>query len=124
MPYAESTGRRPDFRVRYTWIADQAPGFHQRPFQHMRCDFAYEGDDVARGGIYMVWPEFEDEAGAPLPDDAAVPTNGTATMWIVASEMRTEVHRKRAQVGVRGFFMVGGTRIARAEIIDILGLHE
>jgi hypothetical protein len=90
----------------------------------MRCDFSYEGDDVARDGIYMIWPEFEDAAGVPLPDKAAVPTAGTATMWIVVPEMRIEVHRKKARVGVRGFFMVGGTKIASAEIVEIHALHE
>jgi hypothetical protein len=42
----------------------------------MRCDFSYRGDDISLDGIYRVWPELEDEVGAPLPDKAAVPTIG------------------------------------------------
>ena len=122
--YSERLQRRPDFRVRYRWIEEQAGGLHQKPFQHMRCDFSYESDDVQRDGIYMVWPEFENVEGIPSAEGVPIPSEGVASMWIVVPEMRVQVHRQKARVGERGFFMVGGTQIAEAEIIEIVGLYD
>ena len=122
--YSERTARRPDFRVRYEWISDQAAGLHQKVLQHIRCDFSYEGDDVMQDGVYMVWPEFEDEDGNPFPEGAVVPAIGTASMWIVSPDMRVKAHREKAQLGTRGYFVVGSKRIARAEIVEIIGIHD
>jgi hypothetical protein len=123
LTYAEQRRRKPDFRVRYRWIDEQSPSFHQKPFQHMRCDFSYESDD-GRDGLYMIWPEFEDAAEAPLAEGSPIPAEGIASMWIIVPDMREQVHRRKARVGVRGFFMVGGTRIAEAEIVQIVGLYD
>src|SRR4028118_70696 len=94
--YTEVTGRRADFRVRYEWIETQP----QRPYQHMRCDFSYVGDDVHRDGLYMIWPEFENDDGDILPEETEIPHRGFASMWIVAPAMR-QVHRTKAQVGAK-----------------------
>ena len=114
--YGERSGRSPDFRVRYRWLPQG-----QRPFQHIRCDFAYEGDGP-EDSIYMIWPEFEDAAGRPLPAGRAVPEQGTATMWILNDELRDQIHRQRIKRGVRGYFVVGTQRIAEVEVTDVLGL--
>ena len=121
--YSERLGK-PDFRVRYRWFPPSEDGFFQRPFQHMRCDFSYEGDDVAKTGIYMIHPEFEDANHSPLPEGQEVPHSGTATMWIVNRDTYREFHREKVRPDVRCFFMVGSRRIAEAEVIDILGLAE
>lgn len=93
------------------------------PLQGYRSDFSYEGDDPAKGGLYMIHPEFEGIDGRPIPEEARATVIGTARMWIVIHEMREEVHRKRVTVGTRGFFMEGGRCVAEAEVIEILGLH-
>ena len=121
MSYAHRLGE-PDFRVRYKWLPASADGFFQRPFQHIRCDFSYAGDDIQKTGIYMIWPEFEDAEGLPIPEGHEIPEAGTATMWIVNREEYEEFHRERVRPGVRGFFMVGSRRIAEAEVTDVLRL--
>lgn len=119
MSYAK---RLPDFRVRYQWTATRESVVPQQPLQHMRCDFAYAADDWSREGVYMIWPEFEDEEGQPLPENSRLPLTGTATMWILSDEMRQTVHRARIKVGTRGHFFAGHP-IADVEVIAILGLH-
>lgn len=124
MSYYAKSDRAPDFRVRYRWLSQSEAEVRQGPFQHMRCDFSYAGDDVRQTGVYMIWPEFEDSDGVRLPDSEPVPEEGTATMWIVNDAMREEVHRERVKPGVRGFFVIGSHRIAEAEITEVIALAE
>jgi hypothetical protein len=84
----------------------------------------YEGDDSKDDGIYMIHPEFLDESGTPLPEQAAVPLVGNASMWVVVPEMRASVHQSRAKVGVRGHFMEGPRKVGDLEIVQIKGPHE
>jgi len=90
----------------------------------MRCDISYEGDDIDETGIYMIWPEFEDSSGEPLPDSASVPEEGTATMWILSDELREEVHRERIKPGIRGYLVVGRRQVAEVEVTDVIGLAD
>ncbi len=44
-------------------------------------------------------------------------------MWILFPEMRKEVHAKRIQNGVIGYFMEGSKKVGIAEVIEILDIH-
>ena len=123
MSYALTADRPPDFRVRYRWVATSESVVKQQPFQHMRCDFAYAGDDLSKEPVYMILPEFEDDAKQPLSTHAVVPRSGFASMWIRSDDLRQSVHRTRINVGVRGFFVVGPHPIAEVEVTEVLGLH-
>ena len=91
----------------------------------MRCDFAYEGDDIKEVGIYMIWPEFENDDGEIITDkEQDISEVGIARMWILVPEMRELIHKAKAKVGTKGYFMVGGKKIANAEIIKVVGLHK
>lgn len=92
-------------------------------FQHLRCDFMYEGDDPQTDGIYMIHPEFLDDLGVPINDEAPVPLEGLASMWILVPQMRLSIHQPRMKVGVRGFFMEGARKIGELEVVQIEGLH-
>lgn len=121
--YAERTGHPPDFEVRYLFLTLEQDGRRTGPpFQHYRCDWSYEGDDISKG-IYMIWPEFLAEDGSVLPDGVAVPTSGIATMWILSHDLRLDVHRARIREGVKGCFMEGARRVAEAVVTRVLGLH-
>ena len=120
--HLERTGRRPDFRVRYEWLLERSGG--QRPLQYMRCDFSYDGDNIHRDGVYGVWPEFEDDCRNPIPEGSPIPSTGFASMWVVSPMMRVDVHRQKARLGRKAYFMAGGTRFARAEIIELIGLFD
>jgi hypothetical protein len=91
----------------------------QRFFQGYRSDWKYEAD-ANTPQAYMIWPRFEDGSGAWFPDGAEVPNSGTAAMVIVDPSMKS-LHEGRIAVGVRGFFVEGGKRVAEAEVIEVLG---
>ena len=92
-------------------------------YQHLRCDFSYEGDDPRVDGIYCVHPEFLDDAGEPIKEGVSVPLTGRASMWIVFPEMRARVHRRRLEPGVVGYFMEGARRIGCVKVERIVGFH-
>lgn len=118
--YAKISGRLPDFKVRYWLLLEGGRQYYQR----MRCDWAYEGDDIAETGIYMIWPEFLALDGSVVPQDTPIPVSGMATMWIMSPEMRRQVHCSRIQLGVKGYFMEGGRRVAEAIVTEMIGLHS
>jgi len=121
--YAKKTGHLSDFEVRYRFLTSEEGGRRTGPpFQHYRCDWSYDGDDVSKG-IFMIWPEFLADDSSPLPEDTIVPASGLATMWIVSDDMRGQVHRAKLHEGVKGYFMEGARIIAEAVVTRILGLH-
>ena len=121
-PYREIRGQPEDFVVSYRLYSPEEGG-RAVTFQHLRCDFMYEGDDPERDGIFMIYPEFLDEHHQPLDKDAPVPLVGTATMWILAPEMRIEVHQSRITDGVRGYLMEGARKIGEVQVVKVVGLH-
>lgn len=122
--YEQRSGHPPDFEVNYRFYTPEELGRRTGPpFQHYRCDWSYDGDDVVRTGIYIIWPEFLAEDGAVIPEGIPVPVSGRASMWIVSHAMRLTVHRARLKEGVKGFFMEGGRRVAEAVVTRIVGLH-
>lgn len=121
--YRELRKHPPDFIVRYRLYAPSEGG-RKVTFQHLRCDFLYAGDDPAKDGIHMIYPEFLNDAGEPFARDMPVPLIGRASMWILNPELRAKVHRARLHVGVRGHFMEGARKIGDVEVETIEGLHE
>lgn len=124
IPYAESTGRKADFEVEYVFDFDTELG-DVKPSQGMRCDFLYEGDDAKIDGIHMILPELLDREGDIITDKAIIPDkSGKATMWILSSEGRKDIHKKRLKVGVKGRWVVGSKTLARVVVTKIIGLFE
>jgi hypothetical protein len=114
-----------DFEVKYRFFSVEEGGRETgMPFQGYRSDWAYEGDDVKKTGVYMIHPEFIDSDGNVLEKDAQVPSEGIARMRILNRELRETIHKKRIKVGVKGFFMEGGRRVAEAEVIRIVGMEN
>lgn len=112
-----------DFEVRYRFLSFEEGGRKTgTPFQDYRSDWAYEGDDIKKTGIYMIHPEFVDSNGKVLEKNTQVPDEGVAIMSILNKELRETIHKKRMKVGTKGFFMEGGRRVAEAEVIRIVGL--
>lgn len=117
------SGRHPDFVVRYRFLTAAEGGRVSAPRQHIRWDFLYQGDDPQRDGIWVIWPEFIDATGNPLPE-GPVPYEGVAHMFILNPDMRDHVHRGRLAVGIKGYFVEGTKRVAECEVTEIIGLHE
>ena len=52
MNYAELRGHPPDFEVRYRFFTVEEGGRAVgAPWQHYRCDWAYDGDDISVNGL-------------------------------------------------------------------------
>ncbi|MDC0762726.1 hypothetical protein POF51_18585 [Brevibacillus sp. AG] len=125
IPYEEIRKHHPDFRVKYRFYSENEGGRKATPFQGYRSDFSYDGDDIRITGIFAIHPEFEDANGKIILDSGSpVPLEGTARMWILFPHMRKEVHTKRVELGVIGYFMEGPKRVAVVEVIEIVGLHS
>lgn len=122
-PYEKRTGHRADFRVKYRFCSSEEGGRKTLPFQGYRSDFWYEHPEhTGRSQLFMIWPEFENEIGELLLNDAvSVPMSGTAKMWILDPEMRI-YHKGKIQVGLKGYYMEGSKRVAECEVIEILDL--
>ncbi len=124
-PYEKLNGRRPDFRVSYRFIPYSEGGRVQVPYQGYRSDFHYEGEDMQKYGIYMVWPEFLNADGTVIVrPETMTPESGEAFMWILFFDKMREYHRARAIPGRRGWFMEGAHKVAEATIIEQIGLAE
>ena len=117
--------KRVDFRVKYRFFTKEEGGRESgAPYNNYRSDWLYEGDDVQKVGLSMVWPFFEDSNGDFIHDEILVPMEGTARMFILVPESREKTHRNRIKLGVRGYFMEGSKKVAQAEVIEIVELHE
>lgn len=124
-PYQEILNHEADFRVKYRFYSHEEGGRKKPVFQGLRTDFFYDLKDSKEGVFSAIFPEFEDEHGNIILNDARpVPTEGTAKMWIIFSQMRREVHVNNIKIGLIGYFMDGPKKVAIAEIIEILGLHS
>ncbi|MEW4371725.1 hypothetical protein [Paenibacillus kandeliae] len=148
--YEEVRGHPPDFRVRYRFYTPEEGGRRGLPWQGYRPDFAYEmpvkhvsaeqGETPAvlerKGGyksllpdvpiseLYMIHPEFENERGEIIMSIEQVPAIGTASMWILIPERRSQIHVHQLQIGTRAYMMEGARAVAEMEVIEIVGLHS
>jgi len=121
--YEEMRKHKQDFNIKYL-LYPQDVGGRKITYQHLRCDFAYEGDDIQETGIYMIHPEFLDEFGVPIEEDIPVPLEGRASMWILVDEMREKIHKKQIKVGTKGYFMEGARRVGEVVVDEVVGLYE
>lgn len=122
--YRDRRGTGPDFRVRYAFLSEADGGRKELPFQHIRSDFLYEGDDPQKDGIWCIWPEFLSASGAVLPEnDRRVPKEGLADMYVLNRDLRGE-HIKRIRVGTKGYFVEGPKKTAVCEVVAVLGLSD
>ena len=120
--YENIRGYPADFVVTYR-LYSCSEGGRKITFQHLRCDFMYEGDDPVSDGIFMIYPEFLAEDGQPIADGIPIPLVGSASMFILSPEMRASVHQSRVKVGTRGYMMEGSRKIASLEVVQLVGLH-
>lgn len=118
--YREAFNQREDFKVRYKFRSEEEGGRQCLPYQGIRSDFWYICDNHETEGIFMIWPEFEDENGG-LVSSGQVLKEGIARMWIINSNMR-KYHQTRIKKGTMGYFMEGARKTADCEVIEIVDL--
>ncbi|WP_087018215.1 hypothetical protein [Thaumasiovibrio subtropicus] len=71
----------------------------------------------------MIWPRFLNESGKEIAQGSDIQAEGEANMYIVMEEMIPQ-HAPKLSVGVRGFLMEGGWRVAEATVIEVLSLAQ
>lgn len=115
-----------DFEARIRILRKDEGGRSVDAYNGIRWDFAYEGDDIEKTGIYMIWPDFHDENGNSLPTDQPLPVDCEllARMTIVTDDMREKIHRDRIEAGVRFFCHEGGKRVAVGQVTKLTGLNR
>lgn len=115
--------RTPNFRIRYRFYTPSESGRSVPPKQGYRCDWSYQSETIDLDGLSMIWPRFLNECGKELEQGAEVQMEGEADMYIVMEEM-IQQHVPKLSVGVRGYLMEGGWRVAEATVIEVLSLSE
>ncbi len=120
--YRTILGHNEDFKVKYKFRSEEEGGRKNLPNQGIRCDFWYEHPKHEFKGIYMIWPEFENNDGELIK--AGHPSKeGIARMWIINSETR-QYHQNRIKIGTKGYFMEGSRKTADCEVIEIVDLMK
>lgn len=115
-----------DFEATIRILRENEGGRHSAPFNGIRWDFAYEGDDISTTGIYMIYPDFINDQGESFPTDQPLPIDVPlpARMTVLVDEMRQELHRDRIQAGTRFYCHEGAKRVAEGVVTKITGLHK
>lgn len=104
--------------MRYRFLSREEGGRSKGPpTQGYRPDWRYDGDGP-NGGIWAIYPVFEDDAGNDLPHDVQASVEGNARMNILNPAFR-DVHRKRIAIGVRAHMLEGPIAVAEAVVIEI-----
>jgi len=113
-----------DFEATIRILRMEEGGRLTPPFNGIRWDFAYAGDDITKAGLLMIWPDFVDGNGNSLPTDQALPIGLPlqARMTIAVDEMRSELHRKRLLVGTEFYCHEGSKRVATGIVTKVTGL--
>jgi hypothetical protein len=120
--YETKLGHPADFRVRYRFYSQEEGGRLQLPYQGYRSDFWYDYIGGTDNQVFMIWPEFENVDGELImQNDCPVPKSGTARMWIIVPETRP-LHQLNLKLGLTGYFMEGGRKVAESEVIELVGL--
>ncbi|WNR43656.1 hypothetical protein [Paenibacillus roseipurpureus] len=126
VPYETERKHPHDFTVRYRFYSVEEGGRKHLPYQGYRSDFAFVEDlSITPISLRVIHPEFEDEnREIILEDSQSVPVSGTARMWILFAASRRERDVKTIKLGMKGYFMEGPKRVAKAEVIEINGLFS
>lgn len=110
-----------DFVVSYRFFSPEEGGRKTGlPTQGYKPNFMYN-EHPSSGKHYMIFPEFIDENNEIILEGAYVAKTGKANMWIVNPEF-IQYHKEKIKIGVKGYFMEGGKKIAECEVIAIIGL--
>lgn len=116
---------RDDFEATIRIFHEGEGGRHTPPRNGIRWDLCYVDDDPNEG-LWMVWPDFLDQYGESLSEEEDLPVGVPlpANMMVLSDEMRPEVHRKKAKIGVRFYCHEGQKRVAEGVITNITHLFD
>jgi uncharacterized protein (DUF433 family) len=118
-PYIEVFGREADFQVTYRLFTAEEGGRRTPAHQGIRWDSRY--DEATRPQSWMVYPEFIDPDGFPIPNGPFAPV-GRANMFALNPNWLSS-NRQFISLGTRGYFMEGSTRMGVWEVSKVRGLR-
>jgi translation elongation factor EF-Tu-like GTPase len=115
-----------DFETTIRIFSTDEGGRISPPFNGIRWDFAYAEDDVPTAGMFMIWPDFVDDAKNSRPTNEALPIGVElhARMTVVVDEMRSTLHRERISVGTEFYCHEGSKRVAAGTVTKLTGLFS
>lgn len=119
----------PDFEAEITILTAEQGGRVNPPHNYIRWDFGYVEDNPLEtkrnlpANIYMIYPNFLDEGGIPVPK--GMPLDGTykARMHILNKEM-VEYHRGRLTVGTNFNCHEGSKIVARGTVTRLCAVSH
>lgn len=116
---------RDDFEATIRILRKNEGGRQTPPRNGIRWDICYSGDDP-KETLWMVWPDFLDQAGESRPETEELPVDVPlrAKMLVLRDELRAEIHREKAKVGVRFYCHEGPRRVAEGVITKITHLFD
>ncbi|EAQ44817.1 hypothetical protein MED193_21946 [Roseobacter sp. MED193] len=114
----------PDFEAEITILRVEEGGRTVPPHNYIRWDFGYAEDNPLEprrnlsANIYMIYPNFLNEDGVPIPK--GVPLNGTynAYMHILVRDM-VDYHQSRLSVGTNFNCHEGSRIVARGTVTKL-----
>ena len=116
---------RDDFEATIRILREDEGGRRTPPRNGIRWDICYAEDDP-KDTLWMVWPDFLDESGESRSEEEelSVGVPLPAKMFVLVDQMRADVHRKKAKVGVRFLCHEGSRRVAEGVITKITHLFD
>ncbi|MFT6458774.1 hypothetical protein [Pseudophaeobacter arcticus] len=111
-----------DFEAEITILTSAQGGRNTPTYNFIRWDLGYP-DRSEFEPVYMIWPNFLDEAGDPIPKGSQIEGTLRARMHIVVREM-VEFHKQRLLVGSRFNCHEGRHVVAQGKVTKLLALSS
>ena len=111
-----------DFEAEITLLTPEQGGRTKPSHNYIRWDLGYTGrkpDDP----IYMIWPNFLDDRGSPIPKGVPIEDKMIANMHILDKEM-LGFHRQRLLVGTEFNCHEGSRVVAKGIVTKLLALES
>ena len=111
-----------DFEAEITLLTPEQGGRTQPLYNYIRWDLGYM-DKRPDDPIYMIWPNFLDEQGSPIPKGVPIEGRMIAKMHILVKEM-VGFHRQRLLVGTEFNCHEGSGVVAKGIVTKLLALKS
>jgi hypothetical protein len=111
-----------DFEAEITLLTPEQGGRNLPPHNYIRWDLGYT-DRKPDDPIYMIWPNFLDDRGFPIPKGVPIEGRMIARMHILVKEM-VGFHRQRLLVGTEFNCHEGRRVVAKGIVTKLLALQS
>jgi hypothetical protein len=111
--------REPDFEAEVRFLGE-AEGGRSQPKQGHSADIHWDAD--SSNAIWMVWPQFLDDAGSELAEGAEVPQMCRAHFYVVSPQTHSLLAQQSwLREGTRFHITEGNHRVAVCRVTNIFG---